>query len=84
MESSIYQQGLQEGLAKGIQEGRTIGVLEGEQKSCQTVVRKWHPRAGARVWQAIAECADPEALKDVMINASEWDTRTILRRLTGR
>jgi predicted transposase YdaD len=84
MESWIYQ----EGRAEGLLEGHTKGLLEGQlaaaRELCREAVRHWHPRAGKRVWKAISDCTDLAALKEVTVNASEWSTRDILHRLTGR
>lgn len=64
-------------------EGLVEGLLKEGREICLAVVRKWHPRADAKVWQAIANCTDPDALKEVTVNAAEWDTRAILGRLGG-
>jgi predicted transposase YdaD len=88
MESSIYKWGLEEGQAQGQAKGRAEGVIEGQlilaRELCRKAVRKWHPRAGARVWKAINHCTDIAALEDVNLNAAEWSPRDILRRLTAR
>jgi len=78
MESSIYR----EGRAKGRTEGRAEGQLITARELCRAAVRKWHPRVSHRVLTAIEKCTDVAALKDVNLNASEWDTRGILQRLT--
>ena len=87
MESWIYQEGRAEGRAEGLLEGHTKGLLEGQlaaaRELCREAVRHWHPRAGKRVWKAISDCTDLAALKEVTVNASEWSTRDILRRLHG-
>jgi predicted transposase YdaD len=90
MESTVYQWGLTEGLAKGRSEGRTegeaAGLIKGQlavaRELCRKAVRKWHPRAGAKVWTTIEACTDLAALEEVNLNASEWSTRDILRRLS--
>jgi predicted transposase YdaD len=81
MESSVYQWGRAQGQAEGRAEGEAVGLLKGQREMCREAVRKWHPRAGAKVWSAIEQCTDPEALKDVMLNASEWSLEQIKRRL---
>jgi predicted transposase YdaD len=82
MESTVYQWGLAEGLAKGEADGLIKGQLAAARALCQRAVRKWHPRAGAKVWAAIEACTDLAALEEVNLNASEWSTRDILRRLS--
>jgi hypothetical protein len=86
MESSIYQWGLEEGQARGLAQGRTEGVVAGQlaatRELCRKAVRKWHPRAGAKVWTAIDKCTDLALLEEVALSASEWSPRDILRRLT--
>jgi predicted transposase YdaD len=85
MESSIYQWGLEEGHTKGLTEGHAKGLLEGQlaatRKLCRETVRKWHPRAGAKVWAAIEDCTDLAALEEVTVNAPDLSAREILRRL---
>jgi predicted transposase YdaD len=70
MESSVYQW------------GRAEGQLITARELCRAAVRKWHPRVSKRVLTAIEKCTDLAALKKVALNASEWNTRDILRRLT--
>jgi predicted transposase YdaD len=79
MESWVYQQGVAEGHTKGLIEGQLAAARE----LCRKAVRKWHPRAGTRVWTAIEACTDVAALEEVNLNASEWTTRDILRRLSS-
>jgi len=83
MESTVYQWGLTEGLAKGEAAGLIKGQLATARALCQKAVRKWHPRAGTKVWTAIEACTDLAALEEAMLNASEWSTRDILRRLSN-
>jgi predicted transposase YdaD len=73
MESWIYQEGRTEGLI--------AGQLANAREFCRKAVRKWHPQAGTKVWKAIDHCTDLAALEDVTLNASEWSTREIVRRL---
>jgi predicted transposase YdaD len=70
MESSVYQWGQAE------------GRLAATRELCRDAVRKWHPQVSNRVLKAIEKCTDVATLKKVALNASEWDTRDILRRLT--
>jgi hypothetical protein len=58
------------------------GQLAATRDLCQAAVRKWHPRASKKVWTAIEQCTDVEVLKEINLNAPEWSTRDILRRLT--
>jgi predicted transposase YdaD len=74
MESSIYR--------RGRTQGRAEGQLITARELCRAAVHKWHPRANSRVLKAIEKCTDLAVLKKVALNASEWDTRDILRRLT--
>jgi hypothetical protein len=87
MESTVYQWGLTEGRAEGRTEGEAAGLIKGQltaaRELCREVVRKSHPRAGAKVWTAIETCTDLAGLKEVNLNASEWSTRDILRRLSN-
>jgi hypothetical protein len=83
MESSIYREGRAKGLAEGLAEGRAEGRLIAARELCRAAVRKWHPRASKKVWTAIERCTDVTMLKDVVLNAPEWDTRDILQRLTA-
>jgi hypothetical protein len=88
MESSIDQWGLEEGHTQGRTEGLAEGLVAGQlanaREFCRKAVRKWHPRAGAKVWKAIDHCTDIAVLEDVNLNASEWSPRDILRRLTAQ
>jgi len=84
MESTIYQWGLEEGRTKGRAEGLLEGQLTVARELCRKAVHKWHPRAGTKVWTAIEDCADLTVLEEVTLNASEWSTRDILRRLTAQ
>jgi predicted transposase YdaD len=88
MESTVYQWGLTEGLAKGRAEGEAAGLIKGQltaaRELCREAVRKWHPRAGVKVWSAIERCTDPAVLKDVTLNASEWSLEQIKRRFMAR
>jgi predicted transposase YdaD len=81
MESSIYQWGLEEGQARGHAQGLLEGQLMTARKLCRETVRKWRPRAGAKVRTAIEDCTDLAVLEDVTVNAPELSTREILRRL---
>jgi predicted transposase YdaD len=84
MESSIYRRGRAEGRVEGRAEGMLAGQLSAMRELCRKAVRKWHPRAGAKVWKAIDTCTELMMLEDVTLNASTWSTREILRRLTAR
>jgi len=76
MESWIYQEGRAEGLV--------AGQLANAREFCREAVRHWHPRAGKKVWEAINDCTDLAALKEVTVNAAEWSPEQIRRQLTAR
>jgi hypothetical protein len=84
MESSIYQWGLEDGQAQGRAEGVVAGQLAAARDFCREAVRHWHPRAGKKVWEAIDDCTDVAALKEVTVNAAEWSPEQIRRRLAAR
>ena len=83
MESTVYQWGRAEGRTEGEAAGLIKGQLTAARALCQKAVRKWHPRAGAKVWTAIEACTDLAALEEAALNASEWSPRDILRRLSN-